>query len=137
MPSDVLTPGVTADRPRARGWKGRLVTLLSALISLGLLVVLYRSVQFARVTGPRSVEAWIWERGAGETLASGSSASAVCAAGVKRGLLEPGEITVNMPGGSVTVEVTAQHDVILLGPAQIIYEAELSAGARDAYHALD
>jgi diaminopimelate epimerase len=47
------------------------------------------NVQFARVVDAGTLEAWIWERGAGETLASGSSACAVACAAVRRGFLPP------------------------------------------------
>jgi diaminopimelate epimerase len=83
------------------------------------------NVQFARVIGPRELEAWIWERGANETLASGSSASAVAAAAVRRGFVEPGQFVVQMLGGSVEVTVSEGYEVELLGPAQIVYEAKL------------
>jgi diaminopimelate epimerase len=83
------------------------------------------NVQFARVVGPRELEAWIWERGAGETLASGSSACAVAAAAVRRGFVEPGQFIVEMPGGSVEVTVGADWQIELLGPAQMVYTAEL------------
>jgi diaminopimelate epimerase len=79
------------------------------------------NVQFARVAGPRLLEAWIWERGAGETLASGSSASAVACAAVRRGFVAPGTFEVRMLGGSVDVEVSDTYDVVLTGPAQIVY----------------
>lgn len=83
------------------------------------------NVQFARVAGG-NVEAWIWERGAGETMASGSSASAVCAAAVSRGLLRPGSFQVRMPGGTAEVDVDADYTIRLRGPAQILYEGVLS-----------
>jgi diaminopimelate epimerase len=85
------------------------------------------NVQFARATGPHELELWIWERGAGETLASGSSACAAAAVGVRRGLLEPGPIIASMPGGSVEVDVSVSDDggysVELLGPARMVYRA--------------
>jgi diaminopimelate epimerase len=90
------------------------------------------NVQFARVAGPRTLEAWIWERGAGETLASGSSASAVCAAAVKRGLVAPGEIEVRMEGGTAHVEVRENFEVVLVAPAQMIFSGTLAPGVRDA-----
>jgi diaminopimelate epimerase len=83
------------------------------------------NVQFARVIGPRELEAWIWERGANETLASGSSACAVAAAAVRRGFVEPGQFVVQMVGGSVEVTVSPDYEVELLGPAQIVYEGRL------------
>jgi diaminopimelate epimerase len=87
------------------------------------------NVQFARVADARErvLEAWIWERGAGETLASGSSACAVACAAVRRGFVEPGRFTVRMPGGEIEVEVSAEFDVKMKGPAVIIFEGELLA----------
>lgn len=95
------------------------------------------NVQFARVLDARTVEAWIWERGAGETLASGSSASAVCAAAVKRGFLQPGTFEVKMVGGSAEVEVSAGYVVKLRGPAQMILRGELSAGVYEDFMAAE
>ncbi|HUF49600.1 MAG TPA: diaminopimelate epimerase [Longimicrobiales bacterium] len=86
------------------------------------------NVQFARVLGPRELEAWIWERGAGETLASGSSACAVAAAAVRRGFVQPGQFIVRMQGGSVEVTISSDYDVELLGPAQMVYSAVLAPG---------
>ena len=56
------------------------------------------NVQFARVVGRSQVDILIWERGAGYTLASGSSSSAVACAAVKNGLCDHGLVTVRMPG---------------------------------------
>jgi diaminopimelate epimerase len=94
------------------------------------------NVQFAHVLDDKTVEAWIWERGAGETMASGSSASAVCAAAVRRGFLKPGVFEVRMPGGSAEVEVTADYLVKLRGPAQMILAGTLSAGASREFEAV-
>jgi diaminopimelate epimerase len=86
------------------------------------------NVQFARVAGPGLVEALIWERGAGETLASGSSACAVAAAAVRRGLIGQRRVEVRMPGGSLEVEVREDGTVRLRGPVEDVFEGELSAG---------
>lgn len=85
------------------------------------------NVQFARPAGRHAVEAWIWERGAGETLASGSSASAVAATLVRKGLVDAGPVLVRMPGGDVTVDVGEEFALTLRGPAQIVYEAVVPA----------
>ncbi len=90
------------------------------------------NVQFARVVAPRTIELWIWERGAGETQASGSSACAATAAAVRRGLAEPGTFEARMPGGSATVTVKDDFAIELVGPAQMIYEAELTDGVLQA-----
>lgn len=74
------------------------------------------NVQIARVTGPRALELRVWERGAGPTLASGSSACAVAAAAVHSGRTDPGEHAVSMPGGSLSVTVRADGGIRLRGP---------------------
>jgi diaminopimelate epimerase len=86
------------------------------------------NVQFARIVnaGERVLEAWIWERGAGETLASGSSACAVAAAAVRRGFARPGTFEVRMPGGHVTIDVDERFEVRLLGPAQVVFTGVMS-----------
>lgn len=83
------------------------------------------NVQIARIVGERAVEARIWERGAGETLASGSSACAVVAAAVATGRIPVGTAEVRMPGGSLTVDVDGAGAVVLTGPAVLICRVEL------------
>jgi diaminopimelate epimerase len=95
------------------------------------------NVQFARVAGPRLIELWIWERGAGETLASGSSACAAVAAAVRRGFVAAGSFEARMPGGSAEVNVDGEYNVELRGPAQMIYEAEFTTGMLRALADLD
>lgn len=86
------------------------------------------NVQFARVTGPGAVEAWVWERGAGETRASGSSACAVAAAAVRRGLVPEREVEVRMPGGTLHVTVREDWSLLLRGPVEGVFDGELSEG---------
>ena len=93
------------------------------------------NVQFARAIDDGALEAWIWERGAGETLASGSSACAVAAAAVRRGFVQPGTLEVRMPGGSVEVEVGASYDIKLRGPAQMVYAGVVPADVVAAWRA--
>jgi len=90
------------------------------------------NVQFARVLGRDRVEIRIWERGAGYTLASGSSSCAVAAAAVRNGLCD-GAITVASPGGQLGLEVRPDFSIRLRGPV-----AEVCAGdlARDLLDAL-
>jgi diaminopimelate epimerase len=85
------------------------------------------NVQFARVAGPDTIEAWIWERGVGETLASGSSACAVAAVAMRRGLVTARELTITTPGGSVLVHVAEDYAIRLRGPAQIVYTGVVPA----------
>lgn len=86
------------------------------------------NVQFARPTGPDEIEAFVWERGAGETTASGSSACAVAAAAVRRGLVQERSVRVRMPGGTLYVTVSTDWDVMLRGPVESVYRADLSPG---------
>lgn len=89
------------------------------------------NVQFARIRSRSEVEIRIWERGAGETLASGSSSCAVAAAGVRTGRLDPGRIRVVMPGGVLFVTVQAAG-VLLEGPVAVVGRFELSASFEPA-----
>ncbi len=77
------------------------------------------NVQFARVIDRHTIEARIWERGAGETSASGSSSCAIAAAAVKLEHCE-GEIQVRMPGGSLDVTVGRDFSLILRGPVEYV-----------------
>ncbi|MDR7617024.1 MAG: diaminopimelate epimerase, partial [Armatimonadota bacterium] len=67
----------------------------------------------------------IWERGAGETLASGSSACAVAAACVRRGLTGR-QLRVEMDGGVLWVSVDEGFRLRMAGPASQVYAGELA-----------
>jgi diaminopimelate epimerase len=86
------------------------------------------NVQFAVPLEPGAVEAWVWERGAGETRASGSSACAVAAAAVRRGMVMERDVEVRMPGGSLHVEVRDDFALLLRGPVEGVYRGTLSEG---------
>ena len=78
------------------------------------------NVQLATRCGPEHARALIWERGVGRTTASGTSACAVAVAVVAEGLVEAGDVTVEMPGGSLVVSVTSEYDTVLRGPVEEI-----------------
>src|SRR5262249_59169701 len=78
------------------------------------------NVQLARVVGPQRVRVRVWERGAGETLASGSSACAVAAAGVRLGYTDRA-VTGGMDGGRPHLQGDDDHRVQLSGDAPIVY----------------
>jgi len=84
------------------------------------------NVQWARVSSRSEVDILIWERGAGWTLASGSSSSAVACAAVRNGLCDHGLVTVRMPGGTLTVEVRPDWSIRLQGPVEEVYTGTLS-----------
>lgn len=79
------------------------------------------NVQFARVVDRGNLEARIWERGAGETLASGSSACAVAVAARVLGRVD-GDVTVHMPGGTLRVQVGDDLSVVQTGPVEEVGE---------------
>jgi diaminopimelate epimerase len=83
------------------------------------------NVQFAKVLARDRVSILIWERGAGYTLASGTSACAVAAASVKNGLADR-RVTVESPGGELRVSVGDSWDLTLTGPASEICRGTLS-----------
>ena len=86
------------------------------------------NVQFAVPMEPDGVEAWVWERGAGETRASGSSACAVAAAAVRRGMVSERQVAVRMPGGTLHVHVRDDWSLVLRGPVESVYRGTLTAG---------
>jgi diaminopimelate epimerase len=94
------------------------------------------NVQFAVAAAPDEVDAWVWERGAGETRASGSSACAVAAAAVRRGMVAERRITVRMPGGALVVEVREDWSVLLAGPVESVCRGTLTDGMRRRLEAL-
>jgi diaminopimelate epimerase len=83
------------------------------------------NVQFARVVSPTEVEAMIWERGAGWTLASGSSSCAVAAITVKKGLTRRC-LNVKMPGGNLKIETDDDWNMRMTGEVSEIASGVLS-----------
>jgi diaminopimelate epimerase len=81
------------------------------------------NVEFVRVVSPTALEANIWERGAGATLACGTGACASLVAAVAAGKSERKAI-VTLPGGNLEVELTANH-VYMTGPAERVFEGEI------------
>jgi diaminopimelate epimerase len=82
------------------------------------------NVQLVEVLDRGRARIEIWERGAGYTLASGTSASAVAAALMREGLVDD-EVTVVMAGGELQVRKGADGGLIQRGPAQRVYRAEV------------
>jgi len=83
------------------------------------------NVQFARVVDRGRIELEIWERGAGYTLASGSSACAAAAASVRLGLCD-GAVTVAMPGGELAITVAADYGLTMFGPVRKVAEGAVA-----------
>jgi diaminopimelate epimerase len=82
------------------------------------------NVQLCEPMDRARVRAEIWERGAGYTLASGTSASAVAAACMRRGLVDA-KVTVVMPGGELALRRESNGDLVQTGPARRVYRATI------------
>ncbi len=82
------------------------------------------NVQLVEVIDRAHARIEIWERGAGYTLASGTSASAVAAVLMREGLVDD-EVTISMPGGRLQVRKDAGGNLVQTGPAQRVYRAEV------------
>jgi len=83
------------------------------------------NVQFARVLSRGEVGILIWERGAGYTLASGSSSCAVAAACVRHGLTDR-DVRIVMPGGALQVSVGDDWSLRMAGPASEVARGTFS-----------
>ncbi len=79
------------------------------------------NVQFLKVLDRANIQIEIWERGAGYTLASGSSSSAAASVAHKLGLCDR-SITVHMPGGKLAIEIGNDFDILMTGPVTKVSE---------------
>lgn len=84
------------------------------------------NVEFVHVVDD-VIEARVWERGSGETLACGSGACAIAVAANEAGLT-PATIVVRFPGGPLEVERRDDGEVLLTGPARRVFDGEIDLG---------
>lgn len=82
------------------------------------------NVQLVRVDGDHDLTVGVWERGAGETLSSGTSSVSAAAAAVANGWCSS-PVHVHLPGGDLLVELDGEGRARLTGPAQEICRIEL------------
>jgi diaminopimelate epimerase len=82
------------------------------------------NVQFLKVLDRQNIQIEIWERGAGYTLASGSSSSAAAAVAHKLGLADA-KLTVHMPGGRISIEIAPDFSIRMTGPTTRVAEGVL------------
>jgi diaminopimelate epimerase len=81
------------------------------------------NVEFIRVLDRGRIEARVWERGAGETLSSGTGASAAAVASMVGGHTDR-RVRVSMPGGLLEVLWREDGEVLLTGEAEVVYRGE-------------
>jgi len=79
------------------------------------------NMQIVRVMDRANIDVRIWERGAGYTLASGSSSCAAAAATHRLGLVD-NDITVHMPGGELRIEIAPDGQIRMTGPVEGTFE---------------
>jgi diaminopimelate epimerase len=82
------------------------------------------NVQFLRVLDRSNIRIEIWERGAGYTLASGSSSSAAAAVARRLGLVDAA-VTVHMPGGALLIEIGGDYSITMTGPVVKVAEGDI------------
>jgi diaminopimelate epimerase len=83
------------------------------------------NVQFLKVLDRANIRIEIWERGAGYTLASGSSSSASAAVAHKLGLVDK-NISVHCPGGIIQIEIRDGFDILMTGSVTKVSEGVIN-----------
>lgn len=84
----------------------------------------HTNVEFCRLDGAGGAQARVWERGAGPTLACGTGACAVLAAGASQGLL-PREAPIRLPGGTLRIRWGEDGCMYMTGPAETVFTGEI------------
>jgi diaminopimelate epimerase len=79
------------------------------------------NMQIVRVIDRAHIDIRIWERGAGYTLASGSSSCAAAAASHRLGFVD-NDVTVHMPGGTLQIEIADDGRIHMTGPVEGTFE---------------
>ena len=84
------------------------------------------NVQLLKAIDRNKIQIEIWERGAGYTLASGSSSCAAASAAFKLGLVDR-DVKVNMPGGTLEIKIAENGQVYMTGTATAVAEGNFLA----------
>lgn len=90
------------------------------------------NVQFMKIINRNTIQIEIWERGAGYTLASGSSSTASAAVAHALGLCDP-QIAVKMPGGTLEITIKEGFSALMKGPVCKIGEGKLADEALSTF----
>ena len=82
------------------------------------------NIEFCRLNPEGGVDVRVWERGDGPTLACGTGACAVVAAGASLGLL-PRQARVRLPGGAMDIRWVEDDRLFMTGPAETVFTGEV------------
>lgn len=83
------------------------------------------NVQFVKILDRANIQIEIWERGAGYTLASGSSSSVAAAVAYRLGLCDS-HIAVHMPGGEIDITISDDYSIVMTGSVTKIAQGTIS-----------
>lgn len=121
----VGNPHCVVFRPKGKAWSREELLRLGPALENHAFFPRRTNVQLAVPTGPKEVFILIWERGAGETQASGSSSCAVASAAVRLGLVTS-PVAVKAPGGTLKISVDADFNLTMQGPVAEVGRGVLS-----------
>jgi diaminopimelate epimerase len=122
----VGNPHCVVFKPRGQAWTREALLRLGPELETHGIFPKRTNVQLAVPTGPREIFILIWERGAGETQASGSSSCASASAAVRLGLVRS-PVMVKAPGGTLKIDVDKAFNLTMRGPVAEVYRGSLSA----------
>lgn len=121
----VGNPHCVVFKPAGESWSREELLALGPALENHELFPKRTNVQLAVPTGPKEIFILIWERGAGETQASGSSSCAAAGAAVRLGLVRS-PVTVKMPGGVLHIDVAQDFNLTMKGPVAEVARGTLS-----------
>jgi diaminopimelate epimerase len=121
----VGNPHCVVFKPAGETWSREELLTLGPVLENHPLFPKRTNVQLAVPTGPKEIFILIWERGAGETQASGSSSCAAASAAVRLGLVKS-PVTVKMPGGTLNIVVGSDFSLTMKGPVAEVARGGLS-----------
>lgn len=121
----VGNPHCVVFKPTGESWSREELSALGPALEHHKLFPKRTNVQLVVPTGRNAIFILIWERGAGETQASGSSSCAAASAAVRLGLVKS-PVTVKMPGGVLNIEVAPDFSLTMKGPVAEVARGTLS-----------
>ena len=121
----VGNPHCVIFKPKGKTWSREDLLKLGSELENHSLFPRRINVQLAVPTGPKEIYILIWERGAGETLASGSSSCAAASAAVRLGLVKT-PVTVKAPGGTLHIDIDKDFNLTMKGPVAEVARGTLS-----------